>query len=108
MPDDENIVFSRGLTILAKKFPYYKNLILNARAQIPPPAASDVITPRPFFITHLEKEIGMEKVRNLKLVVFPSTPVNEPEQQELAMERVTIPPTPDPFEAFRLASEARQ
>lgn len=108
LPDDENIVFSRGLTILAKKFPYYKNPILNARAQIPPPAASDVITPRPFFVTNLEKEIGMEKVRNLKAVVFPSAPVNQPEQQELAVERVAIPRTLDPFEAFRLGNEARQ
>ena len=50
----------------------------------------------------------MEKVRNLKAVVFPSAPINQPEQQELAIERVAIPRTMDPFEAFRLGNEARQ
>ncbi|GAC1501378.1 MAG: hypothetical protein NVS1B2_26500 [Vulcanimicrobiaceae bacterium] len=107
LPRDENVVFSRGLTIRSKKFPYWKNPILNARARLPRPP-SDVLS-HAYFIANLTREIGVDKVAHLKLVpkAVAHDTGQEPEQTELALDRVTIPRTLDPLEAFRLGNAAR-
>lgn len=104
LPRDYNLIFSRGLTIRARKFPYYKNPTLDRRSRLAAVTTSDVISPKPYFIEHLSKEIGVEKVRNLKYKYVPLP--EPPEESEVAIEFVTIPRTDDPVEGFRLGKQA--
>lgn len=104
LPRDYNLIFSRGLTIRARKFPYYKNPLLERRSRLPMVTTSDVISATPFFSEHLSKEIGVGKISNLK---YKQVPPPEPDDDsEAAIEIVTIPRTKDPREAFQLGSEA--
>ena len=104
LPRDYNLIFSRGLTIRARKFPYYKNPTLDRRSRLAAVTTSDVISPKPYFIEHLSKEIGVEKVRNLKYKYVPLP--EPPEESEVAIEFVTIPRTDDPVEGFCLGKQA--
>jgi hypothetical protein len=61
IPADESIVFARGAQMRVKQVRYYENDELQRRSQIPPVEVSDVIVHRPFFLQHLEEQIGVEK-----------------------------------------------
>lgn len=103
LPRDYNLIFSRGLTIRARKFPYYKNPVLERRSRLPMVTTSDVISTTPFFVDHLSKEIGVGKIINLK---HKRVPVPEPvEQPKVAIALVTIPQTDDSCEAFQLGKQ---
>jgi len=104
LPRDYNLVFSRGLTIRARKFPYYKNPVLERRSRLPMVTTSDVISPKPYFVEHLSKETGVEKLVNLKHKHV--SPPEPPEEPEVAIELVTIPRTVDPREGFRVGKQA--
>jgi len=65
---------------------------------------SDVISPEPYFVKHLSKEIGVEKIINLRHKrVTPPEPAEKP---KVAIELVTIPRTDDACEGFRLGKQA--
>lgn len=104
LPRDENIVFSRGLTIRARKFPYWKNVLLERRSRQPEVTNSDVICARPFFITNLEKEIGVNKVAQLQAFVL-KTDAEGDETPKPPGIRVSMPRTSDPLEALRVGKQ---
>lgn len=100
LPRDENIVFSRGLTIRARKFPYWKNVLLERRSRQAEVTASDVICSRPFFVTNLENEVGKDKVTKLHTFVAVAE-VQAPQTSEPPGIRVSMPRIEDPRDAFQ-------
>jgi hypothetical protein len=62
---DEKIVFARGLQMRVKQVRYYENEILRRRSMMPSVDASAVTVQQPFFLEHLERMVGKDRLATL-------------------------------------------
>jgi type IV secretion system protein VirD4 len=74
-PKDRTIIFASGLRINAHKFAYYLNSWLQKRSELGSVVVSDVMTNRPFFLEHLEGNVGVQNM--MKLLTSPPEPSKE-------------------------------